>query len=309
MKEAFIERAFQTESEELLAHVDAIITEYAAQGYDLSLRQLYYQMVSRDLLPDRWRDKKTGSKNNLRSYKNLGNLINDARLAGLIDWDTIVDRGRKTVKVPSWGSQMSFFRTVPFWFSFDKWLKQPVHIEVMVEKDALSGVLLPVCNRHEVRFTANKGYPSSSILYTLSKRLTEARDNMKDVVILHLGDHDPSGIDMTRDLVDRLELFAGASINVQRLALNMDQVEQYDPPENPTKTTDSRSDSYITLYGTSSWELDALRPEVLAELVESFILENRDEELWEEAIQEEEEMTQDIKAFLNTYSSYRSYGR
>ena len=266
-------------------------------------------MVSGDLLPDGGGDKKTGSKNNLRSYKNLGNLINDARLAGLIDWDTIVDRGRKTVKVPSWGSQMSFFRTVPFWFSFDKWLKQPVHIEVMVEKDALSGVLLPVCNRHEVRFTANKGYPSSSILYTLSKRLTEARDNMKDVVILHLGDHDPSGIDMTRDLVDRLELFAGASIDVQRLALNMDQVELYDPPENPTKTTDSRSDSYITLYGTSSWELDALRPEVLAELVESFILENRDEELWEEAIQEEEEMTQDIKAFLNTYSSYRSYGR
>jgi hypothetical protein len=88
----------------------------------------------------------------------------------------------------------------------------------------------------------------------------------------------------------------------------MDQVEQYDPPENPTKTTDSRSDSYITLYGTSSWELDALRPDVLAELVEGFILENRDEGLWDDAIEEEEEMTQDIKAFLNTYSSYRSNG-
>lgn len=103
-------------------------------------------------------------------------------------------------------------------------------------------------------------------------------------VILHLGDHDPSGIDMTRDIVARLEVFTDyAGIEVRRVALNMDQVEQYGPPPNPAKLTDSRVGQYIAVYGLDSWELDALEPQVIVDLIEQKTLERRDADLWVEA--------------------------
>jgi hypothetical protein len=106
-------------------------------------------------------------------------------------------------------------------------------------------------------------------------------------VILHLGDHDPSGLDMTRDLSERLALFCGQEIEVRRLALNLDQVQQYNPPPNPAKTEDSRYPGYASQFGDESWELDALDPTVLAALVSDAIAELRDPEMWAEAIEEE----------------------
>ena len=98
--------------------------------------------------------------------------------------------------------------------------------------------------------------------------------------MIHLGDHDPSGIDMTRDITDRLNLF-GAHATVRRIALNRDQVEQYNPPPNPAKLTDSRAVDYISTHGEYSWELDALDPATLDALVTSTILEYRDERQWD----------------------------
>lgn len=301
MKELFIPKSFQEESMLLLDLVNQILDEYSGQGFDLSLRQLYYQLVSRDLLPKKWADPKTGSTNNIRAYKNLGNLINDARLAGYVDWNMIVDRGRHTVHNSHWTSPADILESAAYSFKIDKWKDQPYHCEVMVEKDALSGVLVPVCKELDVRFTANKGYPSSSILYSMSKRLNWALEDGKDVIIFHLGDHDPSGIDMTRDLVDRLELFCSSPIKIERLALNMDQVERYNPPENPAKTTDSRSDNYISLYGSSSWELDALEPSILAGLVRSFIYQFRDDDIYQETLESEQEMKNDLENLAQQY--------
>jgi hypothetical protein len=104
----------------------------------------------------------------------------------------------------------------------------------------------------------------------------------QEPLIIHLGDHDPSGIDMTRDNRDRLGMFAQHNVEVIRLALNMDQVEQYTPPPNPAKTTDSRAKDYIAAYGTSSWELDALEPRVINELLHTTIRGCIDAEEWEE---------------------------
>ena len=106
-------------------------------------------------------------------------------------------------------------------------------------------------------------------------------------LILHLGDHDPSGKDMTRDVMARLSEFSGENIEVKRLALNMDQIEQYHPPPNPAKITDSRAQAYIAQFGDESWELDALTPEVMADLIQTAVLEVRDEEKWDEAKAEE----------------------
>lgn len=266
MKETFIEKDFGTVALDMIATINGILSDYAEQGYDLSLRQLYYQLVSRNLVP-----------NTEKSYKNVGSLVSDARLAGMIDWDMIKDRGREMVANPHWESPSNFIEVVAPQYRFDLWADQPAYVEVMVEKQALEGVLEPVCRELDVPFTANKGYSSSSAMYEASKRFLRRAEAGKTLYVVYLGDHDPSGIDMSRDVGERLDLFLrtslglhhneSADLTVERVALNMDQVRTLNPPENPAKVTDSRAAGYIRRFGHSSWELDAIEPRQLAQLV------------------------------------------
>jgi hypothetical protein len=307
MKEAFIVKKFTPESQELLTIVDQVLEEYRRQGFRLSLRQLYYQLVARDLLPERWRDRTTGSKNCFRSYKNLGSLVSDGRQAGLLDWSLIEDRGRE-LEIPShWDNPAEIITAAARGFRINKWDNQPWHVLVMVEKDALSGVLEPVCRRLDIGLMANKGYSSSSTMYEIGKQLQSLRVySGKSIRVLYLGDHDPSGIDMTRDIEDRLELFSGIRLEedefeVVRIALNYDQVQQWNPPENPAKETDVRYAAYVDQFGESSWELDAIEPRILADLVEEAVLERRDEDLWDEAVETENGMRQELEGYATQY--------
>lgn len=290
MKEKFIEKKFKQASLDLLSHATLIIESFKSQGYRLSLRQLYYQMVKANLI-----------ENTDKMYKKLGALIKNARLAGIVDWYMIEDRGRRTNKNAHWEDPGDIMESAVESFAIDKWEDQEIHIEIMVEKDALSGVFWPVCERNDVRFTACKGYPSTTILHTMGARLGDKILEDKEVHILHFGDHDPSGIDMTDDLVGRLSMFAKEPIQVVRLALNMDQVDQYQPPENPAKVTDSRFKAYMIEFGTSSWELDALTPDVLGNLIEDYIMDHRDGELWNDAVQREDEYRQELQEFVDKY--------
>jgi len=170
-----------------------------------------------------------------------------------------------------------------------------------VEKQALEGVLIPVCRTLDIGFSANRGYSSSSTLYETGKRLHEKHCEGKRILVLYLGDHDPSGIDMTRDIEDRLGMFARCRVRVNRLALNMHQVEEHNPPENPAKTTDSRYTQYIERFGESSWELDALEPRLLAQLVTDAVEDVRDDALWEEAVEQENRMRATLKQYAADY--------
>lgn len=109
--------------------------------------------------------------------------------------------------------------------------------------------------------------------------------------MIHLGDHDPSGIDMTRDNFKRLSMFAGREVTVERIALNWDQVEEYDPPPNPAKMTDSRYEGYRSAYGDDSWELDALDPRVIQQLIVEHVEAHMDPLAWQRSV----EMEQDIR--------------
>lgn len=259
---------------------NVIIAEYQAQGFDLTLRQLYYQFVSRDLLP-----------NTIQSYKRLGDIVVDGRLAGLIDWDAIVDRTRNLESLAHWANPESIVEAVSEQFRIDKWARQPNRIEVWIEKEALAGVFERICEELDVPYFCCRGYTSISEMWAAGQRLKKyhARGNRQKPIILHFGDHDPSGIDMTRDIVDRLEMFAGFHIEVERLALNMNQVEQYEPPPNPAKLSDSRAASYVQAYGDESWELDALEPTTLADLVRTAVDQYRDDDTWAEDEEEETE--------------------
>src|SRR5574341_248948 len=295
MKEEFVPHNFSTGSHKTIEIVDGILDEYRAQGFRLSLRQLYYQLVARDYI-----------ENSQRSYRNLGSLVSRARQAGLLDWSMIEDRNRETVIPNHWDDPGEIIRTAAAQFRIDKWDNQPYHIEVMVEKDALSGVLQPVCRDLDIGITANKGYSSSSTMYEIGKRLQDIDSYDKRLVVLYLGDHDPSGIDMTRDVEERLTLYGrlGTSdFEVVRVALNYDQVEMWKPPENPAKETDSRFIDYRRRFGESSWELDAVEPRQLADLVRDMVAVRRDDDLWEEAVERERAMRRELEEFAARYGN------
>lgn len=306
MKEAFITKRFGSNALSMIGVINSILDDYEAEGYDLSLRQLYYQLVSRNIVP-----------NTEKSYKNVGSLVSDARLAGLIDWDIIKDRGREMVQNPHWENPAEIVRSAANQFRIDRWADQPRYVEVMVEKQALEGVLVPVCQEMDVPFTANKGYSSSSAMYEASRRFIQRAQAGKELFIIYLGDHDPSGIDMTRDVLDRLDLFVKTSmdrcdeigpneipaVEVQRIALNMDQIDELNPPENPAKLTDSRATGYIQRFGNSSWELDAIEPRRLASLVRNAIGRLLNRRLWNASGQRQDAMRAELLTFAENYRS------
>lgn len=295
MKETFISKKFRKLSLDLIDHANDIIRDYMSMGYKLTLRQLYYQFVARDLLPKEWADKSTGSTNNQKSYNNLGNLISDARLAGLIDWNVLEDRTRNLRDLSHWNNPKEIAEACAQQYRVDKWDNQRIRPTVWIEKDALVGVIEDACIKYDVSFLSTRGYISQSELYEASKRFINYYRRLgQKTILIHLSDHDPSGIDMSRDLEERLRLFlsfypSDRIIELHRIALTMDQVEQYSPPPNPAKVTDSRFASYSAKYGDESWELDALDPPVITSLIEDEILIYQDPTLWEDRVTEENE--------------------
>lgn len=287
----YVPRRFHKTSLAIIADANRIIDSYLRQGFKLTLRQLYYQFVARDLLPDSWIDEaynlKHGlpvdTKNTMKNYKRLGDLINDGRLAGKIDWNAIEDRTRNLQSSPHWSSPHSIVRACASQYAVDLWEDQDAYVEVWVEKDALIGVLERVCTELDVPFFACRGYTSQSEMWGAAQRLLEEESNGKDTTIIHLGDHDPSGIDMSRDIQERLDLF-GSNATVRRVALTYDQVEEYDPPPNPAKTSDARYRSYADRYGDESWELDALEPNVIVALIRDAVESEIDHDAWQDAL-------------------------
>jgi len=278
MKRCYVYKTFHVKTMDIIDDANKIIKEYAAQGYDLTLRQLYYQFVARALLP-----------NTAKSYNKLGIVVNDARLAGYIDWAAIKDRTRALKVLPHWKSPGHVIRSTVKYYQINKWATQDYVVECWIEKDALIGVILEVCEDLDIACFACRGYISQSFMYEAGVRLARYIAEGKTPLILHLGDHDPSGIDMTRDIEDRLRMFTTVGVEVRRLALNMDQVEEYNPPPNPAKLTDTRANDYIDRFGDESWELDALEPKTIVGLIQKEVLSVRDEDLWDEAVAQEDE--------------------
>lgn len=285
MKHQFINKQFRTAGLLLIDQANDIIEEYRRQGYNLTLRQLYYQFVARDLIP-----------NTMQSYKRLGSVISDARLAGLIDWDAIEDRTRNLESVSTWDSASEIIGICADQFKCDKWENQDYRLEVWIEKEALIGVIERVCDKWDVPYFACRGYNSQSEQHKAGRRFYHYQRNGQIPVVIHLGDHDPSGINMTEDNLARLSMFAGLPVEVKRIALNMDQVEQYNPPPNYAKESDSRYESYCQMFNTTEcWELDALEPSMINDLIEDQIDMYRDKDKWQDRVDFEESVKTQIQ--------------
>jgi hypothetical protein len=280
MREHFTTINFRSEARAVIEQANAIIEQHQAQGFVLTLRQLYYQFVSRGLIA-----------NEQAEYKRLGTIVADARRAGLIDWGAIEDRTRYLRDLPTWRSPADRIADAAELYREDIWATQPYRVEVWIEKDALVGVIEDVCNAFRVPYFSCRGNVSDSEMYAAGKRFAAWMGEIEDTdqwpIILHLGDHDPAGLDMTRDIERRLGLFSRSLCSVQRLALNLDQTAGL--PPNPAKDTDSRYAEYVKRYGTTdSWELDALDPVIIVNLIRNALMGYIDAQAWNAAMTEEE---------------------
>lgn len=281
------EHRFTDDAAEVVRQAQLITAEYLAAGYVLTLRQLYYQFVRRDLFPKDWADPNTGSTNNEKSYGKLGSYVNQARLAGLIDWASITDRTREVHTLAHWETPADIVRSAADQYRIDKWADQPRYVEVWVEKDALIDIVGKACKPLDVAFFSCRGYVSQSAMWEAAQRFEGFLQKGREPVIFHLGDHDPSGIDMSRDMGDRLEMFGVDGEPVRRIALTMEQVRASGAPPNPAKVTDSRCAGYVERFGDESWELDALEPQDIERVITDAVLSVRDEARWAAKVRRE----------------------
>lgn len=288
------EISFRQKSLDLIELINSVIDEYSAQGYELTLRQAYYQLVARGYI-----------ENNERSYKNIGSLINDGRLAGLIDWNSITDRTRNLRNRAHWDQPQDVIYSAKYSYLLDKWEGQPNYVEVWVEKDALIDIVGQACRPLDTPHFSCRGYTSQSEMWSAAQRFIRQK-NREACYIIHLGDHDPYGIDMTRDIQERLEMF-GADVYVKRVALTMNQVTTYNPPPNPAKITDSRCGKYIDQYGEESWELDALEPQMLTKLITNEVTALRDDAIYQAICDREEAEKRELQTVADEYQKVISF--
>jgi hypothetical protein len=297
-KVAYKEIRFKRETASMIIFCNQIIEHYAAQGYDITLRQLYYQLVAKGVI-----------ENELKSYKRLVDLITNARYAGEIDWEHVVDRTRFVRQAENWPDAHTALADRVEEFMIDKWSVergQKFRPLVMVEKDALVAVFTRMCRDLDVPVLSCRGYTSASAMWRLAMRLSNTVRAGQVPVLLHFGDHDPSGMDMSRDIVDRLTEFVYAeveeSFDFERLALNRDQIDKFKPPPSYAKVTDSRWKGYILEHGEHAWELDALEPALLAGLVKEEVLKLRNDRAWARACEEEESYRAPLRAAAENWS-------
>ncbi len=268
-------RYWEDRKENVIQHIIDIVDEYEADGYVLTLRQLHYQLVSSNWIV-----------NHDSAYKKLGNIVDDCKYAGVIDWDNIEDRGRKPY-IPYYVRDVEHaLNDTIEQYRIDRQLGQDVCTELWTEKDALSGILRRSTEKYHIQLVVNKGYTSSSAIYAAYKRCIKAIGKQRRFIILYFGDHDPSGLDMVRDIRERLTFmllngdyaynFEGMDMEywfqVIPIGLSMEQIRKYNLPPNPTKLTDSRAKKYIQKFGETCWEVDALKPQVLTSIVEANIV-------------------------------------
>ncbi len=318
MKFAYIEKQFYTDARYLIQKADEIINSYMKKGFDMTLRQIYYQFIALDTFPNNrrysWTGKKwvkdsNGTKNAQPNYDWLERTISNARLAGLIDWNAIVDRTRFVRRVSTWNNPEEIVQSAIDSYKRDLFETQKARIEVWIEKDALIGVIEPTCAKLRIPCFSCRGYVSQSAMWRAGQRFIDIIHDEKQIpIILHFGDHDPSGIDMSRDIKERLELFINGHLTiksgkpleiiVERLALNQNQIKKFKPPPSPAKITDTRAKKYIKKFGNKAWELDALDPETLCKLISDEVKIYLDEKEWKKAERKEKREVKKLKKMM-----------
>lgn len=267
---------------ELAETVNRILGEYSDP---LTLRQVYYRLVA------------IGLMNAQKVYNNLSGKLSRLREQGLVPWDGITDLKRQSEKVPSWTSPEVFFDDVSRSYKRDLQQEQPVYIEVWCEKAV---AIRDITDKYDVPLLAGGGYRSSSALYDAAKRF---RDIGKPIVILYLGDFDPSGLDIERDVETRMRTVFGIEVDVQRVLLVQQDITDHELLPNPVKPEDPRTSEYIDKYGfENAYELDALPPNIIAQRLEMAIGRNMDIKLYKRQLDKQRVDNAKVSNFIEAWN-------
>ena len=217
----------------------------------MTLRQVYYQLVSRQVI-----------EKNRSQYHALSKLLASARRDGTIPWEWIEDRTRKPRHVAMWDGLSDFAETARRSYRRNVWSTQSHYLEVWLEKDALSGIFSDVLNEYGVTLNVGRGYDGWDSIHNAA----ETFDGLDESTVLYFGDFDPSGEDMVRSLRERLAEL-GAEPEVLKCSLTLEDVQGYSLPPDLTKATDSRRASFVARFGDMSVELDALPLDALRDRI------------------------------------------
>jgi len=287
------------DSKKLFYHIISVVRHYYDIDIKLTNRQLYYQLVGKDLIP-----------NALEIYKRICKFLTDCRYGGFIDWSAIEDRDRIPKRHPQWKDILDLVDSAINQYRMHRWDNQKYHVELYCEKAAMESTLRPISDKYHIYFGYNKGYCSASTIYEIAQRVKERLASGKMVILLYLGDHDSSGLDMVRDVHDRIfefltetwekplpKKYVKLGFHVKHVALTYEQIKKYNPPPNPAKLADPRAKDYIAKYGKVSWELDSIDPEVLRDITENAILEYLDIDKYNAIVNKEENGKIPLKEF------------
>jgi len=247
------------------------------EGYSdkITVRQLYYRLVA------------LGMTNDVSHYKKVVNAMIDARWKEIVEFGAFIDRERsmygetkaeaKTLedKITNGKEQVKAWMEA---YHLNKWENQHEYIEVWIEKKALQGVFESPCNRFAVGLAPCKGYPSLTFVNDAMYRFNDAIDREQNPIILYFGDYDPSGEDIPRIVIENLSRM-GCDVEIERIALNQQQITEMKLPSTPAKLTDTRTKNW---NGLGVVELDAIEPSILTEMVTAAIKQHFDTDLYME---------------------------
>ena len=251
----------QKQSLKLLTQVQEIINSY---DFALTLRQIYYQLVARQIIP-----------NEQKYYKKLSRLCVTGRDEGILPEEGFADRLRMVDKLGSWVDLNEFMQTVKRSYRKDKWQNQDNYIEIWTEKDALRSVLTEITYKYDVVLMVTRGQLSRTEVYRTTGRYKAQGD--KECHLYYCGDFDPSGLSIYNSIKKRIMDF-GIFINFERIALTQEQIEKYQLPSDPAKQSDPNYNKFVDLWGSDMVvELDSLPPDVLRKIIEDCILQNIDQ--------------------------------
>jgi hypothetical protein len=250
------------------ASLDLIEAMYAAAkaAQPITGRGIGYKLFTARLIPSVER------KEMQRVYR----LLRQAREQDIIPWEWIVDENRSLEKVSTWDNPEQYARTVARSYRRDFWNQQPVRCEVWSEKGTVRGVLAPVLDDYALGFRVMRGFSATSA-YEAAQN-----DDGRDLIVLYVGDFDPSGLFMSKeDLPARLAKYDGHHIEVRRIAVTREQAEGLPSFAATDKQKDPRYKWFVSNHGNRCWELDAMDPNDLRDCVEAEIEELLEPVAWQ----------------------------
>ena len=245
----------------------SVAVELLARENPVTLRGLFYRVVSNGWFPSTDR----------KHYDRLGRIMKRLREGGVVPFSWIVDNLRSTMKPSSWSGVEDFVDTVRDAYRKDFWANLPEYVHIFVEKDAIAGVLAPVTQEFDVPLSPLRGYAS----LTYAHEIAELWDKIdKPIFAYYLGDFDPSGFDLERDLKEKLRAYGDSSFQWERLAVRAEDFNDFDLYALAPKTSDRRYQEFVKQHGNKCAELDALPATELRQRVRDAISRHVPQDEW-----------------------------